>query len=282
MAVMRDGCPVIPDTREADLINLEYASSADLVLFLAGNQFMVMGELLAAFQTRHPEVERVFCETLPPRLELEQILAGGAWYRGELITATPDLYASVSQEGVDRLAAAGKTDPGQCVVYLHNRLSIMVPAGNPKNICSVADLGRAGVRVSQPSPEYEDIAWHIMNMYRDAGGEELLQRIMEEKSASGETMLTTVHHRETPERLLAGQADAGPVWATEVGNAQRQGWALEAVEPGQSLDQRHRVDYTLCPVAGSANFSNAAAFAAFITSREAQDVFARYGFTPKF
>ena len=40
--------------------------TADLVLYLAGNQFMVMEELIRDFQGKHPEVEAVFCETIPP------------------------------------------------------------------------------------------------------------------------------------------------------------------------------------------------------------------------
>ena len=42
--------PIIPSDREDDLHNLEYATNADLILFMAGNQFMVMKTLVKAFQ----------------------------------------------------------------------------------------------------------------------------------------------------------------------------------------------------------------------------------------
>ena len=67
--------PVIPSDRGDDLHNLDFVDSADLVLFVAGNQFMVMDELLVGFQEKHPDVNRIFYETLPPGLELKQILA---------------------------------------------------------------------------------------------------------------------------------------------------------------------------------------------------------------
>jgi ABC-type sulfate transport system substrate-binding protein len=51
-------------------------------------------------------------------------------------------------------------------LYLHNRLTLMVPRGNPAKITSVNDLARGDVRISQPDPENEDIAYHIMDMYR--------------------------------------------------------------------------------------------------------------------
>ncbi|HDD35319.1 MAG TPA: molybdenum ABC transporter substrate-binding protein, partial [Candidatus Desulfofervidus auxilii] len=34
--------PIIPTNRSDDIHNLEYLTKADLILFMAGNQFMVM------------------------------------------------------------------------------------------------------------------------------------------------------------------------------------------------------------------------------------------------
>ena len=70
--------PEIPQSFLEDLHNLQFIENADLVLFMAGNQFMVMEELLTVFQESYPEIEHIFYETLPPGLELKQILAGGA------------------------------------------------------------------------------------------------------------------------------------------------------------------------------------------------------------
>ncbi len=50
--------PVIPSDREDDLHNLDFADSADLVLFVAGNQFMVMDELIRVFQEEYPDVKK--------------------------------------------------------------------------------------------------------------------------------------------------------------------------------------------------------------------------------
>jgi molybdate transport system substrate-binding protein len=64
-------------------------------------------------------------------------------------------------------------------------LVLFVPSGNPAAIAAVADLGKDHVRISQPDPANEDIAFHIMEMYRDAGGDALVRRIMEEKRSKG-------------------------------------------------------------------------------------------------
>ena len=42
--------PIIQTDRIDDLHHLEYAENADLILFMAGNQFMVMEEIIRAFQ----------------------------------------------------------------------------------------------------------------------------------------------------------------------------------------------------------------------------------------
>ena len=274
--------PVIPDDRGDDLHNLGLADSADLVLFVAGNQFMVMTELLGVFQSQYPEIKRIFYETLPPGLELKQILAGGALFADRLIDVRPDVYASVSESAMKQLEEKDLISAGDYFLYLHNRIVLMVPAGNPAHIKSVQDLARSEVRISQPNPEYEDIAFHIMEMYRDAGGENLLRQIMDIKRAEGTTILTTVHHRETPLRIGKGEVDVGPVWATEVKHAQQKNLPVDVVDPGEDLDQREKINYYICGLKGSANPENGAKFLEFIKSSVAQGIYEKYGFIPHF
>ncbi len=274
----RDGSmPEIPSSRGDDIHNIQYIDSADLVLFMAGNQFMVMDDLLSKFRQIYPDVKRIFYETLPPGLELRQILAGGAVFQDRVIDAVPDIYTSVTEEAMKELSMKGRVS--EYFIYLHNRLVLMVSEGNPCNISSVNDLGRDGIRVSQPG-HLEDIARYITVMYRKAGGDELVRKILEQKKADGTTVFTTVHHRETPRRIQDGLADAGPVWATEVLNAKNEGLRVEAVEPGEELDQRDRVNYFIARLADAPNPGNAEKFLNFIRSPEAQEIYRQYGFVP--
>jgi ABC-type molybdate transport system substrate-binding protein len=272
--------PVIPADRGDDLHGLEFSESANLVLFVAGNQFMVMRELLTLFQTQHPEVKRIFYETLPPGLELKQILAGGALFQDRVIDVRADVYTSVSETAMKQLEGQGLISTGDYFLYLHNRIVLMVPGGNPAHIASVQDLAHSEVRISQPNPEYEDIAFHILDMYRQAGGDGLVRRIMEEKRAEGTTILTVVHHRETPLRMQRGTVDVGPVWATEIKHGLQVGLNIEAVEPGEGLDQRENINYFICKLKNSANPENGEKFLNFITSAVAQGVYEKYGFVP--
>jgi len=263
-----------------DLHNLEYMNDADLVLFVAGNQFMVMEELLDAFKEENPI--RIFYETLPPGLELRQILEGGAIFKDVVIDVIPDIYASVTEKAMKKLEEADLIEKGDYFLYLYNRIVLMVPEGNPAGIKSVEDLGRDDVRISQPNPETEDIAQYIIDMYRDAGGEALVSRIMEEKRAEGTTILTIVHHRETPLRITKGTVDVGPVWATEVFNAKKQGLKVEMIDPGAGLDQRNNVKYYITKLKKAPHPENARNFLEFIKSEKARKIYENYGFVPGF
>ena len=273
--------PVIPAVRSDDLHHLENVDSADLTLFMAGNQFMAMGELIDKFQDKHPDIKKIFYETLPPGLELKQILSGGAIFKGKRLQVRPDIYSSVNIKGMKTLEESAFIKKGDYHLYLNNRLTLMVPKGNPAKIKSVLDMGRDDVRISQPDPENEDIALHIMDMYRQAGGEDLVSRIMEEKRAEGTTIFTIVHHRETPLRILKKTVHVGPVWATEVIHAKSSGLVFDVVQPGEELDQRDKINYYVCKLSNAPNPENAEKFLNFITSPSAQNIYKKYGFLPQ-
>lgn len=272
--------PRIPAEHADDLHGLEWIDDCDLALFMAGNQFMVLPELIAAFQTQHPQISRIFYETLPPGLALKQILTNGAYFKDQQLTIYPDVYTAVSLENMHMLAQAGHIRPGAYHCYLHNRLTLMVPRNNPAGIQTVTDLGHRRIRISQPDPANEDIAHHIIRMYREAGGQALVRQIMETKRNQGTTRFTSVHHRETPNRIADGTVDVGPVWATEAIHASTTGLAFEVVEPGATLDQRNKINYYICQLDKGPNPENAARFCAFMRSRQAQDIYSKYGFVP--
>ena len=272
--------PVIPADRADDLHNLEIADSADLILFMAGNQFMVMKEIVSAFKKEYPNIENIFYETLPPGLELKQILSGGALFRGEKIDVHADVYSSVNKKAMETLIETGQILTENYHLYLHNRLTLMVQKGNPSRITSVADLGWDSIRISQPDPANEDIAFHIIDMYRQVGGDELVHRIMEKKRAEGTTIFTVVHHRETPLRITKNTVDAGPVWATEAIHAKASGLLFDVVDPGEDFDQRKRINYYICKLKHAPHPENADKFIEFIRSSDAQRIYQKHGFLP--
>ena len=89
--------------------------TADLRLYMAGNQFVVMDQLVERFQELHPEVEEIFYVTIPPGQELNWILKGGIEIHAEnslapkgfILSVMPDVYTTVNKGHMDQLNGAG-------------------------------------------------------------------------------------------------------------------------------------------------------------------------------
>jgi molybdate transport system substrate-binding protein len=154
----------------------------------------------------------------------------------------------------------------------------MVRVGNPKHILSVRDLGRADVRVAMPNPAWEGVARVIEGVYRRAGGQRLEQTIMQTKVADGTTLLTKIHHRETPMWLLDGKADAGPVWLSEALYQERIHSGIVAVRIPER-DNDHAL-YEAALVSNGEHKSAAGAFVQWLQSSSARAIYASYGFEP--
>ncbi len=70
--------------------------TSDLAMYLAGNQFMVMEELIKGFQGKNRDIATIYVETRPPGQILKgQILKQGQ-INGEDTAQNPDLFASVN------------------------------------------------------------------------------------------------------------------------------------------------------------------------------------------
>lgn len=188
---------------------------AKLVLFIGGNQFMVLPDLIEAFVAEHPEFAgKIFYETLPPGILLRQMKADDTLTLGNLtLTVHPDVY----EAGVPKLVDLQKEGAVKSyVTYATNDLAIMVRKGNPKHIRSLKDLGRPDVRLSMPNPEWEGVAHLIETSLRKAGGNTLVAQVMVVKRGQGTTFLTHVHHRQTAMRIMENLSDAGVTWQSEV------------------------------------------------------------------
>ncbi len=246
---------------------------AQLVLFVGGNQWMVMPALLAAFERSHRGLRRIFYETLPPGILARQLRAGSLHIGSLIVDAAPDVFMA-GKHRMNDVAGSGLVD--KPVGYATNLLAIAVRAGNPKHIESLRDLGRVDVRLAMPNPAWEGIARQIELAYRKAGGEGLVQRIMVTKVRDGATLLTQIHHRQTPMWLIAGKVDAGPVWISEALYQQRIGAPIETVRIPAA--QNVRASYEAAVVAHAAHPQLARDFVQFLETPEAQGIYQSYGF----
>lgn len=249
-------------------------TGAQLVIFMAGNQYMVMPRLLAAFRKQHPEVRDVFYETLPPGIVIRQVRAGSLQMGNLRISVSADVLLA-GPRGMRTLHAIGKVSTWR--PYASNKLAILVREGNPLHIASLNDLGRANVRVVMPNPKWEGVAEQVEGAYAKAGGSQLVHTIMVTKLAAGTTVLTRIHHRETPLYLLEGRADAGPVWLSEALYQHRiRPLDFVRIPAGDNV----YAQYEAARVNGAPHAAAARAFVAFMQSPQARAIFKSFGFGP--
>jgi ABC-type molybdate transport system substrate-binding protein len=257
---------------------LDKMQAADVSLWVAGNQFFAMDTVIAGFQKSHPGLT-VGLITLPPGLILSAIQGGGWSYGGKDYAGTPDIYASVNLGHLRQLKKNGLMT--SYAVYMHNELQIMVAKGNPKKIGGIDDLVRADVRTSMPNPVSEGIMQFYARPVLEQHG--IWLKLSDGKEcASCQTTannwFTSVHHRETPDRILAGTSDAGIVWKTEVLAAQRGGSQVDAVELPANDSLRDKVSYAIGALGNTPHKDNAAAYLAYLATPAAQDAYAGFGF----
>jgi len=265
---------------EIDYGLIENSYSADLVMYLAGNQFMVMQELITDFQAKNPDIKTVYVETIPPG----QILKGQLLKQGEIegqpTAMNPDIFASVNIGHLRKLNGKGLMD--QHIIYTHNKLELMVAEGNPKGIKGAKDLGRDDLVQSHPNPLTEGIfKFYGSNMLKDLGLYEAVTGNAECRSCwavEGKTWFTSRHHRETPDRIEKGEADVGIVWTTEVVHARAEGRPLEGVAIAAPLNKLDKVNYAIGIMTNGRNAENADRYLAYLGTDDAQSIYAKYGF----
>ncbi|GGK01627.1 molybdate-binding protein [Pilimelia anulata] len=179
---------------------------------------------------------------------LAQQLVGGAG-ADVFAAASPDTMATVVRGG---LAEGPRT-------FVRNRLVIGVPDGNPRNIRTLADLGRAGLRVARCAPAVPcgTAADRALRAARV-----VLRGPSLEQNANA-----------TLTKLTLGEVDAALIYRTDAIAAAA---TVDAVDFAQSPVSA--TDYPVAALKGSPRPELAAAFVSLVTSERARAVFRRAGF----
>ena len=247
-----------------------------LVLYVGGNYFFAMAPLVHAFEARYPEYRgKLYWETIPPGLLLRQIKAGGTITVGNMTwTVKPDVYLAGLRAVKEQITTGLLIGPA--VPYVTNALTIMVAKGNPARITGLPDLGRAGVRLAMPNPEWEGVARQIQASLLKAGGEALLRSVYTEKVQSGETELTQIHHRQTPLWIMQGRVAAGVTWQSEAMFEEQIGNPISHVNI--AAGQNTTAIYAGALVRGAAHVQAGERWLQFIRSPQGLAIFERYGF----
>jgi molybdate transport system substrate-binding protein len=268
--------PAVAQSRDADSIFPPWQHGANNDALNRGVEFTVpQVDVLADF---HGDLtDPLDWETIPPGTLVEQMKAGGTITSGNMTwTVKADVYLA-GLTAVQSLVDQGLLT-GPAVPYVTNTLAIMVAKDNPHHIHGLSDLARPGLRLAMPNPAYEGIAAQINASLKKAGGDALAKTVYETKVADGSSILTQIHHRQTPLFLMQDVVDAGVTWQSEAVFQEQAGHPITHVDivPAENTTGT----YGAAIVTGAAHPAAAQAWLDFIHSPAALAIFGRYGFRP--
>jgi molybdate transport system substrate-binding protein len=222
------------------------SAAGDVTVFAAASLADAFTEIGDAFMAADPDAKVTFNFAASSEL-VAQINEGGA---------PADVFASADQNNMTKLTDAGNngSDP---VVFATNSLEIIVEPGNPQGITGVADLANADLITVVCAPEVP--CGEYARQVFDAAGVTVTPDSWEENVSAVVT------------KVIAGEADAGIVYATDVTAA---GDQVEGVEIPAGINVR--AEY---PIASTVEASDGAqAFIDFVLGDTGQEILASYGF----
>ena len=183
---------------------------------------------------------------------------------GTLVTqiqqgATADVVATADMDSMQKLVDAGLVETP--AVFAHNKLVIVVAAGNPKGIHSVADLARPDVTVVLADPSVP------------AG--KYATQILTKADVTVEPKSLETDVKSAVARVTSGEADAAIVYVTDVRAA---GKAVSGVDipAGQNV----MADYPIAIIKATTHHDAAAAFVDAIIHGSGQEILLTNGFQP--
>jgi molybdate transport system substrate-binding protein len=203
----------------------------------------------ASFQSAHPGTTLQFNFAGTPTL-VTQIEQGAA----------ADVFASADTTNMDKLTADGFAS-GNSQVFAHNKLEIVVGAGNPKHITGLADLAKPGVI-------------YITEAATVPAGKYALQSLASAGvKVTPKSLETDV--KSVVSKIELGEADAGIVYVTDVKAA---GSTVAGVPIPDSVNVI--ATYPMVAVKGNKNSALGNAFIAYVRSADGQATLQSFGFLP--
>lgn len=197
-------------------------SSCDLVLSTEGNYHPALLDVWPIFLEKFKDrpLHNCFYTTSPP-ITLDQ-LKNRTLEFGNLYLACMPSVAVATRAVMDKLVHAGYADGPVYPLYQDRGAVILVKKGNPKQIRSVWDLGRNGVRLVTPNPELEPGAFenYLTTLYgiaakdkyppKQRSAEALINNIFNNAGDGADKWLAgaRIHHRDLPWSVAYGKADA--------------------------------------------------------------------------
>jgi molybdate transport system substrate-binding protein len=223
--------------------------SGTVVVFAAASLKDAFDKIGAQFEKAHPGVIVKFN------------YAGSSSLATQIGNDAPaDVFASANTMNM-KTVTDGKFARGTPTIFAHNKLEIMVGAGNPKGIKTVSNLASKNIKVAVCAPDVP-CGSYSKQVFDKAGV--TVHPATQETSVSG--VVT---------KVSLGEADAGVVYVTDV-KAGGSKIAGVPIPPSENVTAK----YPIVALKNAPNPSGATAFEKYVVSPAGQKVLGSFGFMP--
>ena len=229
-------------------------SSRTLHVYAASSLAESFSAMEHAFEAAHPDTDVVlaFAGSQVLRLQIEQ-------------GAPADVFASADPAHMQALVERGRVRDGH--IFAHNQLVLIVPPANPARIESFRDLRRASrLVIGTENVPVGSYARRVLRRAEAAGDGGFAASVLA-RVASEESNVRLVRAK-----VELGEADAAIVYRSDTVAA----GGVRAIEIPPALNVN--ADYSIGIVEGGVNPDLAAAWLAFVLSRQGRKLLARHGF----
>jgi hypothetical protein len=256
---------------------------AGLIVFSDGNHHMALEETLAAFVQREPDVRDIFYATTPPRVIAETLKSGRVRTGNLTLSLKPHIFISPG-DVLDGLRAKGLVGPHEAVMKSRG-LAILVRKGNPAGIDNPAELVTGKARLAISNPITEKASFGVYAEALRAFGK--AEGIPDEKTdafllSDDVPKSRIIHHREIPQILANGEADASLIYfhlALRYTRIFPDRFDLVEVDiSALENPERFVTAYHMALVGNGGTFGDK--FAGFYRSAEAGEIYTRHGLQP--
>ncbi|HWR65251.1 MAG TPA: molybdate ABC transporter substrate-binding protein [Bellilinea sp.] len=213
-------------------------------------------------------------ESANPKLKVTFNFAGSQELAQQIIQgAAVDVFASANQKQMDVVLAELKLQPGAVKIFAANRLVVVYPVRNTAGLASLADLAKPGLKLVLAGAEVP-VGQYSLDFLglADASGNfpPGYQQAVLDNIVSYEQNVRAVLTK-----VALDEADAGIVYATDVGTANDQVGILEIPHELNIIAR-----YPILALPGSQHSARGQTFVDFVLSPAGQQVLEKYGFSP--
>ncbi|MBW7958324.1 MAG: molybdate ABC transporter substrate-binding protein [Candidatus Promineofilum sp.] len=186
--------------------------------------------------------------------------------------APADVFASANHAQMDVVVASGMVDANAPVVFVTNRLVVVIPADNPGQIESLQDLAKPGILLVLAAEEVPVGRYSLEFLDKasvdPAFGSSFRGGVLANVASYEKNVRTVLN------KVALGEADAGIVYTSDLVGVD----GVASLEIPDALNLL--AEYPIAALKDSPNPTVAAAFVEFVLSETGQAVLADYGFEP--